>query len=919
MQVNRVTNSQIIQKQQNFKGSSATSSPFSSFTTYQAVPLDTSKAYASPQITEGYKEIKTFDVPYVGQGKLYELANGHKLAIVPKSGPFVINTCVKAGQDNDTVISHFVEHLVYSFETQINGESFATFQRKLGIDGNAETHDDHTNYWMKYPFDDKETIDKIIKAQAQILQQPKDFKTQIDKEKGILISEATLRFEDKESPDENIPRYLILNNLLGIDEEPPKQINEIEKIKNTSLVELEDFYTKYYNNNNMVTVIVGDVNPDETAKTFAKYFNKPNDLNGAKLKDKKSDISTPIQKTKRFDINVNSKIEKDVQVGFVGHKNDDIKESFLSLALKVYIQEIKNNKNLTYTDISTESCPASQAVIIFSANAEAGGDKLILENINKYVTNLAQNPISDKDFEALKIKLKEGFTSFNESAYVMSLLGGEKLLYSNQVDFFEYPKLIDKLTKEDLQEYAKKYFDLNKAVVVVAHKNPTMETFAKPSFKGNKTTLDTSNIIEYQYPDSNLQLVVDTSPAIAKTSFRFDLVSNEIPNVKPGVQNVLAHMLINNFDNYKSEYPYMSDPNLKLKGNELGLITTCPPDYSKDLIKIVKANILTPSLTQKSLDENKKILKEYYKITYDKNIQKINEQKYSNYNFVDNSLNNLTPAEYSKIIDNVTLGDIINLHKQLVTNSQGKAILVIPKEVFSAQKKELFDSIGSRIPKLIPKKNIEIANKVPITPIDKTKVMTHIINDNNSSVQQDFQISLSGDLSQVIGIELIKMILGEARDSRLEAEIREKQGLSYTTGTSFDSDGRLGYLSLISNLPLDKSTSHNLQSVLDTFRKNINDLINHPISNEELEMAKTIFKSNVIQNLEYSGGRNDLIYEYGIDETRKLFKTLDSVKPDDIQNLSKKIFTKPSIIIVKANKDVVEANKAYLESMGEII
>lgn len=917
MQINSVVNSQIIQRQQNFKGSSANSSPFLEPSEYKPIPLETSKAYASPQITEGYKEIETFDVPYVGKGKLYELANGHKVAIVPKQGPFVINTYVKAGQDNDPVISHFVEHLVYNFDNQIDNEAFASFQRRLGIDGNAHTHDDHTNYWMKYPFDDKETIEKIIKAQAQILQQPKDFKTQYEKEKGILISEETIRSKDKGNPDENIPTYLILNNLFGLNEEPKKPVNEIEKIQNTKLEELESFYKKYYNNNNMVTFIVGDVNSDETIKTIAKYFNKPNDVNGATLKDKKQDLSTLTQQAKRFDVNLDSELDKNVQVGFIGQQNDDIKNNFLSLALMTYIRDIKNNNNLTYEGINTTTLPAKNGAIVLSASSKSGQEELILNNIYKYTINLTQKPISDKDFRALKIRLKESFASINESSYVMSLIGGEKLLNSNKIDFFEYPKLVDKLTKEDLQNFAKKYFDLNKAVTVVAHQTP--KTGNQPSFTGNKTTLDTSNIVEYQYPDTNLQLVVDTSPAIAKTSFRLDLVSNEIANAKLGTLELLAHMMIDNFDNYKSEYPFISDPNLKYRYNELSLLTTCPPEYSKEMIKAVKDNLLKPSLTQQSLDNNKKLLKGHYKIEYDETARKIHEQRYSNFNYTDNFTYNLSPEEYSKVIDNITLDDVINLHKQLIANSQGKAILVLPKETFENQKKEIFESIDSGMPQLKPKQNINITDKLSVPNIEKTKIITHIVDNSDASIQQDFQIFQKGNIKENLEVELLEIILGEQRDSRLESEIRHKQGLSYTTGATYNSDRQFGYLSLISNLPLDKNNAQNLPKVLDTFRKNTNELSNSLISEEELERAKTLFKSNVIQNLEYASGRNDLIYEYGIDGAKNLFETIDKITPNDIQASSKKFLDKPSIIVINANQDVIDANKDYLQSIGEIV
>lgn len=918
MQINSVVNYQIMPKQQNFKGSSANSvsSPFSNFQTYSPIPLEASKAYASPQMAEGYKEIQTFDVPYVGKGHLYELANGHKLAIVQKPGPFVINTCVKAGFEDVDTTSHFVEHLVYNSDSQIDNESFASFQRRLGVDGNATTHDDHTNYWMEYPFSDTETIDKIIKAQAQILQSPKDFKTQMEKEKGILISEATMRAADKSNPDEAIPRFLIINNLLGLNEKPLSQDGEIEKIKNTTLEELENFYKKYYNNNNMVTFIVGDINPDDTARTFAKYFTKSNNPNGAKLQQEKQDLSKPIHESKRFDVNLDSEIDKNIQVGFIGPKNEDVKSNFLNLALKVYIKDIKGNKNLTYSDINTETLPAQDSVIIFSAGAKPEDEELVLSNINKYAANLAQKQISDKDIETLKIKLKEGFATFNESAYVIGLLGGEKLLYSNNIDFFEYAKLIDGLTKEDLQAFAQKYFDLEKSVIVVAHKKEEIKHENQPSFTGNKTSLDTSNIVEYQYPDTNLQLIVDTSPAIAKTSFRLDIKSNDVPKAKPGVLQVLTNMLIDNFENYQSKYPYISDPDLEFRINELGLITTCLPEYTKDIIPLVKDNLLNPSLTQQSLDENKKLLKESYKLNYDETMRRVKEQRYYNYNYTDGLINQLSPEEYSTAIDKITLEDIINLHKQIMVNAQGRAILVMPKKDFESQKNEIFDLIDANIPNLQPKQDVNISDKISVNDIARTKIISNVINNNNAYVEQEFQITANGNLKEDLAVKLTSIILGEQSNSRLESEIRGKKGLSYATGATYNSDGRLGYLSLVSNLPLNKDNASNLEKVLEYFRKSTEDLASNPISEEELEMAKTTLKSQIIRDLEYSGGRNDLIFNYGIDNVRNIFQIVDGISPDDIEKISQKFLAKPSIIIIKANKDVLEANKNYLSTFG---
>jgi len=189
MNIRSVVNAQFVKKQQNFKGNSVNSSPFSTFPNYQPIPLETSNAYASPQITQGYREIETFDVPYVGKGKLYELANGHRIAIVKKTGPTTINTFVKAGSEDALITSHLLEHLIYNGENNINSVKLTEYFSKLGANTQATTHGNCTNYFIEYPFNDSENIEKLIKAQADLLQNPAFTKEKFEKEKNVIFAE----------------------------------------------------------------------------------------------------------------------------------------------------------------------------------------------------------------------------------------------------------------------------------------------------------------------------------------------------------------------------------------------------------------------------------------------------------------------------------------------------------------------------------------------------------------------------------------------------------------------------------------------------------------------------------------------------------------------------------------------------------
>lgn len=198
MQIHSVANLRNIQRQQNFKGSSANSSPFLNFPNYQPIPLATHKAYASPQINQNYKELKTFDIPNVGQGKLYELNNGHKVAIIKNNDSISIKTFVKGGSEDAPITGHLLEHLIYRGDKNINGKRFSELTAEIGAETNAATHGDYTEYFINYPFNNKDDIDKLIKIQSEMLQNPSFTEEQFEKEKKIILTEYKGKeFEDK--------------------------------------------------------------------------------------------------------------------------------------------------------------------------------------------------------------------------------------------------------------------------------------------------------------------------------------------------------------------------------------------------------------------------------------------------------------------------------------------------------------------------------------------------------------------------------------------------------------------------------------------------------------------------------------------------------------------------------------------------
>ncbi len=102
---------------------------------------------------------------------------------------------------------------------------------------------------------------------------------------------------------------------------------------------------------------------------------------------------------------------------------------------------------------------------------------------------------------------------------------------------------------------------------------------------------------------------------------------------------------------------------------------------------------------------------------------------------------------------------------------------------------------------------------------------------------------------------------------------------------------------------------------MDTFKNITGKLTTRNISQEALENAKTKFKSDFILNWKYSSFRNDILEEYGVENTRNLYKIIDSISTQDIRNFAKKYLTQPSVYTVVANKDVLTANRDLFKSI----
>ncbi len=927
MQINSVVNSQIIRHQQNFKGSSANSSSFSSFPTYQQIPLNTSKAYVSPQITEGYKEIKTFKLPDIGEGKVYELSNGHKIILVPKMGQTVIHTYIGVGENNEPAnlkeSSHLLEHLVSDYCTNPKTNEVKNILDKIGAECNAHTDETYTGYYISALVENPNDLEDLINIQAQTLAH-KDFSVNdIENEKKIVTQE--LRSGNKDVANYFIAKKLSVQNLFNLpDSTDMLTKRSIEAINNLKKEDLMNYYNKFYQPNNMVTTIVGNVDSN-SIKTIAKYFNNiKHSVNNANDIYPKISIDNPIQRTIRKDVQSLDKNDNDayIDLAFIGPKNSEEKENILVQTLTWVINErIKKsaNKNNNALEVysktdnvySGNSCPS---ILNLNGTSDNNNVEENIKTVYSILSDLKQNPISEEELRTIKEKIKTDWTYFAEDTFMLSVVIAEQELLSKNLDEAKELKFIDSITTKDIQNTAQKYLDLNKASLVVIHpqeKKKEAEKTNNVAFKGSIEQVDNKDIQEYSLPN-NLRVIVDTRPGIVRSTIAFQLESQKKLQNNPEVHHCLNFLLASEKINEKIRDKGITR-STGANSQEIFTVLNGTSDKTVEMINFAINTFFNPDLNMEDFDKIKGLIAKSNITDKETLEEKINNEWLSGSPYLHRKGN----------IFNLTFEDVKNMHQQVLQNSQGIIFITMPKEKFNELKGDMFQAL-MQVPKVQSYDKNVVQNKYKPTALEKTKIFIERNDNNQIRIDKTFKIINSDNIQDRVGLMLLNGILGGDEKSKLFNSLRNNDKIAYDSYSSFDLAPTTKNPAKITLSTTVSADENNLKTVLNEYDKCINELVFTPVSKDELNREKVVLKSLILKTMETSNARNYLLRSdynsnYGIGYQKELFNAIDNMTPEYIQSLAKHYFNQPYLLAVSGNKKIIDSNMDYLAKQGEIV
>ena len=403
----------------------------------------------------------------------YKLKNGlHVILHQDKTAPVVAVSVMyhvgsKDEQTNRTGFAHFFEHLLFEGSDNIKRGEFMKIVSSNGGQNNANTTQDRTFYYEVFPSNQLATglwlesermlhpvINEVgVKTQNEVVKEEK--RLRVDNQPyGNFLSEIMKRLFTKH-PYNWVP------------------IGSMADLDAATLEEFKAFNKKYYTPNNAALVIAGDIEIEKTKKLVESYFAEvPSGQAITRTAAKETPITKEIIDT-AYDSNIQipailaayrvpGETEKDSRV--LEMASAVLSQGNSSRMYKKMVDEKKNSLQVASFNYSLEDYGA---YITFGLPNNNTPLDTLLKDMDEEIVKLQTTLISEAEFTKLQNQFENDFIGKNSQMLgVAENLANGYTFFKNTNNINTELEEIRKITRQDIQNAAKKYLNKNQRVVV---------------------------------------------------------------------------------------------------------------------------------------------------------------------------------------------------------------------------------------------------------------------------------------------------------------------------------------------------------------------------------------------------------------------------------------------------------------------
>ncbi len=366
-----------------------------------------------------------------------------------------IEFLVKVGSNNETKsergISHFLEHMVFEgTKKRPTSQEIANEIEKIGGDLNAYTSSERTCFFVKVL---NKHFDIGLDVLTDILQNPLFSEKGIEKEKKIVIKEIDMVNDE--------PRFyqwiLFEKNIFDLHPAKFPTYGDKKVIQQLTRKKVLDYYNKYYNPNNIVLSIVGNI-PNWRKKVEQKFTRSAQKT--ITLPSTKEPLSkkNKIKKEKRKITNTYFVLGyKTISRKHPDSYTLDVISGILGRGQSGWMfQEIRSKLGLAYEVGTQHACDGDYGYFAIYLSTDRKKVPIAKKAVLKKLNDL--NNLSEKELNESKTYLEGNYLLETEDNQKLA----DALVFWEQVEKAEqitqYIKKIKKVSTKDIKRVIKKYF-----------------------------------------------------------------------------------------------------------------------------------------------------------------------------------------------------------------------------------------------------------------------------------------------------------------------------------------------------------------------------------------------------------------------------------------------------------------------------
>ena len=403
----------------------------------------------------------------------YKLENGlHVIIHQDNSAPVIATEVMYHVGSRDEVegksgFSHFFEHMCAS--SSANTPNIAKRQWKQIITSkggiaNASTWKDRTNYFNFFP---SNNLELALWLQSERMLHAIIDQDQVDTQNEVVKEEKRDRIDNSPYAKfgyREIDKYMFTNHPYG-----QSVIGSFEDLDSASLEEFQEFYKKWYNPNNAVLVIGGDLEIEHTKKLVENYFGdiKNNNDKPEKLKIIQEPITEMIKVTE-YDAN----IETPAKIFSYITPRNSAKDAYVLNYISRILSGGKSSR--LYKKMVDEDKIALQVFAFGRYDQEYGTFSILalpmgetsLETLSAeldaQIKKLQTELISEREFEKINNQVETAFVQKNTGILgITSSLAEYYLLYDDTSLINDEIEIYRSITREDIMRVANEYLKPN--------------------------------------------------------------------------------------------------------------------------------------------------------------------------------------------------------------------------------------------------------------------------------------------------------------------------------------------------------------------------------------------------------------------------------------------------------------------------